>query len=191
MLAVVWMQQGVRLVGVRGVCATYKGYGSLSKYTDTPICFKDHMRLQIYSLFLIMFNGAWQWHCYTDRWKIAFLLAYSWKKKCLGGLKPKISFSNQEENTCFYLISLSVLLALFSPSSCFVRSYNGWAIHQLSWSWSLHKKTNWRKKGDDGEWWGNERGGGREKSEVEIARGGSWDDSHHEELDLGFICHLG
>lgn len=39
-----------------GLCCN--GYGSLSKYTDTPICFKDHMRLQIYSLFLIMFNGA-------------------------------------------------------------------------------------------------------------------------------------
>lgn len=52
--AVVWMQQGGLKEG--GLC--HNGYGSLSKYTDTPICFKDHMRLHIYSLFLIMFNGA-------------------------------------------------------------------------------------------------------------------------------------
>lgn len=32
-----------------GLCCN--GYGSLSKYTDTPICFKDHMWLHIYSLF--------------------------------------------------------------------------------------------------------------------------------------------
>ncbi len=102
----------------------------------------------------------------------------------------KLPSCDQEESACFYLISLSVLLALFSPSSCFVRSNNGGAIRQLSWSRSLHKNQIGGKKGDDGEWWGNERGGGREKGEVEIAGGGRQDDRHREELDLGVICHL-
>lgn len=39
---------------------------SLSVNTHIAMCFKDRMRLHIYSLFLIMFNGAWRRHCYTD-----------------------------------------------------------------------------------------------------------------------------
>lgn len=52
-VAVARPQQGECLSGWRAVMVT-----SLSVNTHIAMCFKDRMRLHIYSLILIMFNGA-------------------------------------------------------------------------------------------------------------------------------------